>query len=153
MAQRCLTCLCYNCPEKFSREHLKLCTMKGIYLLQVGDAPENATSDEDITVSMCTLIGVHTFTMLQLITVIGETSFDALVDSGSTHSFIDVAAADRLGLSLEPRPSLTVGVANGEHVPSTGICKAVDVTIGHESFTIDLYVLNIGAYSLILGYD
>jgi hypothetical protein len=31
MAQRRLDDLCYNCLEKFSREHIKQCTMKGIY--------------------------------------------------------------------------------------------------------------------------
>ncbi|CAN6338741.1 unnamed protein product [Urochloa humidicola] len=34
MDQRRVDGLCFNCPEKlFSREHLKQCTMKGIYFL------------------------------------------------------------------------------------------------------------------------
>jgi hypothetical protein len=33
MTRRCEGGLCFNCHEKFSREHLKQCSMKGIYLL------------------------------------------------------------------------------------------------------------------------
>jgi uncharacterized 2Fe-2S/4Fe-4S cluster protein (DUF4445 family) len=29
--------LCYNCPEKFSREHVKQCTMKVIYFHELDD--------------------------------------------------------------------------------------------------------------------
>jgi hypothetical protein len=29
---------CYNCTEKFLREHLKVCPMKGIYLLQMDES-------------------------------------------------------------------------------------------------------------------
>jgi hypothetical protein len=41
MAQQCLDGLCYNCPEKFSREHIKQCTIKGIYFLKVAGAEEH----------------------------------------------------------------------------------------------------------------
>jgi hypothetical protein len=35
MAHRCKEGLCFNCTEKFSRDHLKQCSMKGIYLLEM----------------------------------------------------------------------------------------------------------------------
>jgi hypothetical protein len=35
MIDRCAQGLCFNRPEKFSREHAKTCTMKGIYLLEL----------------------------------------------------------------------------------------------------------------------
>jgi hypothetical protein len=38
---------CYNCSEKFSQEHLKICPMKGIYLLQMDDAEELTAPDGD----------------------------------------------------------------------------------------------------------
>jgi hypothetical protein len=33
---------CYNCTEKFSCDHLKVCHMKGIYLLQMDDMSREA---------------------------------------------------------------------------------------------------------------
>lgn len=38
MAQRRLDGLYYNCPEKFSRNHIKQCMMKGIYLIEHTEA-------------------------------------------------------------------------------------------------------------------
>jgi hypothetical protein len=36
---------CYNCLEKFSREHIKVCPMKGIYLLQMTE--DDASHEEE----------------------------------------------------------------------------------------------------------
>ncbi|KAJ1278117.1 hypothetical protein BS78_04G054700, partial [Paspalum vaginatum] len=135
MAQRRLDGLCYNCPEKFRREHLKRCTMKGIYLLvgetdDTGDAPSD--DDRDVAISLLTLAGVTAGQTLRLTTTIGEAQITTLVDSGSTHSFITTDTARRLGLHPVAWPNLTVGVANGDRVPSTGICKAVSLRVGTE---------------------
>jgi hypothetical protein len=73
------------------------------------------------------------------------------VDSGSTHSFIAVETARRLGLQPALCPGLTVGVANGEHVPSAGDSTDVPVTIGTEEFLIDLFVPPLPDYELVLG--
>jgi hypothetical protein len=35
MAAKCECGECYNCTEKFSREHLKVCPIKGVFLLQM----------------------------------------------------------------------------------------------------------------------
>lgn len=56
-----------------------------------------------------------------------------------------------LSLDLEPRLSLTVGVANGDHVPSADICKQVLVTIGEERFVIELYILPLTTMSWSLA--
>ncbi|WVZ64413.1 hypothetical protein U9M48_013926 [Paspalum notatum var. saurae] len=156
MAQRRLDGLCYNCPKKFSREHLKHCTMKGIYLL-VGDLEESedAPSDDDqeVAISLLALAGVPASQTLRLTTTIGEVHIQTLVDSSSTHSFIVTETGSRLGLHPVARPGLTVGIANGDRVPSTGICKAVSLRIGNEHFVLDLYVLPLGGYELVLGCD
>jgi hypothetical protein len=45
MARRREEGLCFNCPEKFSRDHLKQCSKKGIYLLEMdGDDPAGTSS-------------------------------------------------------------------------------------------------------------
>jgi hypothetical protein len=49
MAQRREVELCYNWPTKFSEEHMKECTMKGIYLLEIDD--NGPADDQDADVS------------------------------------------------------------------------------------------------------
>jgi len=146
MAQRKAEGLCFNCPEKFTKDHA--CMKKGLYLMELDDdtpvedaAVEESSPTDDVEISIHALTGIKTADTMHLATSVAGTSIRALVDSGSTHSFIAADTARRLGLQPAPRPGLTVGVANGERVPSAGVCAAVPVTIGTEEFHIDLFVL------------
>ncbi|WVZ51820.1 hypothetical protein U9M48_002928 [Paspalum notatum var. saurae] len=76
-----------------------------------------------------------------------------MVDSESTHSFLATATTQRLGLTLAARLGLSVGVANGDRLPSTGVCRNTRITIGEELFDIDLYVIPLDGYDLVLGCD
>jgi len=66
MAQRRLEGLCFNCPEKFSREHAKVCSGKGIYYLELGDddASDDGTTEDDITISVNAVTGIRTSSTL-----------------------------------------------------------------------------------------
>jgi hypothetical protein len=85
---------CYNCTKPFSREHLKTCPMKGIYLLQLkDDQPLNETTEsEDPLISLNAITGLADADTMQLAVRMGDHLLGALVDSSSTHSFIFVAA-------------------------------------------------------------
>jgi hypothetical protein len=111
MARLRLDGLCFNCLEKFSREHAKQCSMRGVYYLDAADDDESAateaTTDEDMTISMHALSGVRTTVTLSLDTTIAATKLAALVDSQPTHCFIAEGVARRLQvycaiLILEP---------------------------------------------------
>nr|CAB3465822.1 unnamed protein product [Digitaria exilis] len=145
MAQRLLKGLCFNCPEKFSKEHAKSCSGKGVYYLDlaIDDDLGDDTSDEDMRISL-------TF---QLHATIQGSSTTALVDSRSTHCFVAASVAERMGLVPNPRPGLSVGVANGDRVPSSSVCPVVPVDIHGELFSIDLYVIPLDSYGFILGCD
>jgi predicted aspartyl protease len=75
----------------------------------------------------------------------------ALVDTGSIHTFIHSALAQRLGLTVTSRAGLNVMVANGDRVHSPGICLATPVIIGGEAFSIDCFALDLGGFDLVLG--
>jgi hypothetical protein len=153
MARRRLDGLCFNCPEKFSRDHAKQCTMRGIYFLEMDtdDAASEQDSEEDMSISMYALAGIRMGGTLNLAASIGDTNLTALIDSGSTHCFLAESTAWRIGLVPEPRPGLTVGVANGERVPATGVCKAVPITIGAETFHVDVYIILLDGCELVWG--
>ena len=156
MAQRRLEGLCFNCPEKFSKEHAKQCMSKGIYFLELDadvQASEDSGSDDDLKISMVAITGIQTSATLQLATVVCDAPAVALVDSGSTHSFIDESTARRLGLVPSPRPRLYVGVANGDRVAAAGVCKSVRLAIGTEEFVADLFVIPLGGVDIVLGCD
>ena len=54
----------------------------------------------------------------------------ALLDSGSTHNFINADLLRRLHLSIAPHPTMRVLVANGDRVPCKGIARDVALAIG-----------------------
>jgi hypothetical protein len=105
-----------------------------------------------MTISVCALAGVRASSTLQLATEVRGARLDALVDSGSTHS-VDTVTATRLGLAMEERPGLTVGVAYSDRIPALGVCPHVVVQIGAEAFTLNLYVIHLGGYELVLGVN
>jgi hypothetical protein len=91
---------CYNCFQKFSREHRKVCPMKGIYLVQMHN--NDTTVADDPRISLHAITGVSLVETMQLQVHIGESLLNALIESGSTHSFIPVLAACQL--HLQPLP-------------------------------------------------
>jgi len=152
IAQRRLEGLCFNCPAKFSKEHLKQCPMRGIYIMDMEeDADSSLDSDGAPEVSIHAMTGITTGDTMLLSTTVSQTPFIALVDSGSTHCFMSTTTAGHLGLRPTPRPGLSVGVANGERVPSAGVCPNTLISIAGEDFYIDIFIIPLAGYELVLG--
>ena len=107
-----------------------MCKGRGVYMIDLTDEEppvdgfvEDASDDElDATISLNALTGIGDADMMQLATTIAGEDVTALVDSGSTHSFMATATAVRLGLSPQPTHGIRVKVANGDALASSGIC-------------------------------
>jgi hypothetical protein len=87
---------------------------------------------------------------MQLQVAINDTHFLALLDSGSTHNFVDTEAAARAGGDLRGCTGLRVAVANDDHVMSSGCCRGLKIGIEGESFVIDCYGLTLGSFDMVL---
>jgi hypothetical protein len=81
---------CYNCTEQFSLKHLKTCPMKGIYLLRLEDDMPGIELllEADPSISLNTITGLTSTDTMQLAVCSTGNMVGALIDSGSTHSFI-----------------------------------------------------------------
>jgi hypothetical protein len=143
---------CYNCTELFTRVHLEVCPMKGIYLLQMDDDITLAKTDEaaDPLISLHAIVGLANAETMQLAVCIDNYTLGALIDSGSTHSFISASATSLLHMEPEERLGLRVTVANGDRVASAGICRVVHIFIDSEEFIIDLFVILLEGYDMVL---
>jgi hypothetical protein len=144
---------CYKCSEKFTRDHFKVCRMKGIYLIELDEEDYTVEPDADTPqISLHAITGISSVETMKLRVCLGAASVDALVDSGSTHSFISVATAGRLHLLPIHRPGLLqVTVANGDRVLSTGVCKDVRFCIDKEEFVMDFFIIPLAGYEMVLG--
>lgn len=73
-----------------------------------------------------------------------------LVDSGSTHNFMDVNVARKLGIQLETIPSFFVVVANGSRVHNKFMSKKVKWRMQGVDFMADMLVIPLGGADVVL---
>jgi len=78
---------------------------------------------------------------------------EVLVDSGSTHSFINNKLCSQLELPFEEQQGVKVVVANGESICSKGKCKKVLLNVNFQKFWVDLYELSLSGFDLVLGVN
>uniref|UniRef100_A0A0A9AXC3 Uncharacterized protein n=1 Tax=Arundo donax TaxID=35708 RepID=A0A0A9AXC3_ARUDO len=76
-----------------------------------------------------------------------------LIDSGSSHSFINSSFAKRVGVQTVQMKPAQVKVANGEMLVSNSQIKGLEWWTQGQTFHTDMKVLELGAYDAILGMD
>ncbi|KAJ0008030.1 hypothetical protein Pint_30811 [Pistacia integerrima] len=74
-----------------------------------------------------------------------------LVDTGSTHNFMDPFVIQRAHLPSNPMEGLSVKVANRQAVRSEGSYAAVPLHMQGNLYTVDFYILTLGGYDIVLG--
>lgn len=157
MEDRCRLGLCFNCNEKFSRGHNRVC--QRLFLLDLA-APDDDTDNDSLQegigetkpqVSLHAIAGVRFSDTMQVHINLDDAALLALFDSGSTHNFISTKAASRTKLELLPRGKMQVTVANGECIPCPGLYCNMAFTIGTETFATDFFALPLAGYDVLLG--
>lgn len=76
-----------------------------------------------------------------------------LVDSGSTHTFVNSSFAERAGCTIQETAPVTVKVANGETLQSTQQVSQLTWWCQGHTFSTDMRLLELGAYDAVLGVD
>jgi hypothetical protein len=142
---------CFNCSEKFSRAHLEVCPMKGLFLLELDSAEPDELDTTQPLISLNVITGISAAETMRLQVHLLDTVVDALVDSGSTHSFISLETTSRLHLQPDYRPVIQVTVANGDRVASAGICRGIHIFIDKEEFILDFFIIPLAGYKMVLG--
>ncbi|XP_026410851.1 uncharacterized protein LOC113306080 [Papaver somniferum] len=158
--------LCYNCDERYEIGHM--CVKQQLYML-VGEEEELATSEEEspgsspviqeleeeVEVSLHAISGniSHNTIKIQGITK-NIRSFTVLIDSASTHCFIDPEMARLSGALIEPTAALQVAAADGNKVISDAKCHQFGWKMQGHNFSFDVRVLDLGeGGDMVLGVD
>jgi hypothetical protein len=145
--------LCFNCNEKYSRGHNRVCQRLFFLDLAEEDAESSAAADEaeQPLISLHAIAGVRLGDTMQVHISLGGVSLLALLDSGSTHNFVAEEAAARTSLRLQPRGGMRVTVANGDRVPCPGVFRAAPFSVNGAEFTTDFFALPLAGYDVVLG--
>ena len=75
----------------------------------------------------------------------------SLIDSGSTHNFLDAAELLTLNLPLDTSQILEVKVVDGNTIKTLGVCHGVTIIIQGSTFVVDFNVLHLGGCAVVLG--
>lgn len=163
---------CFKCQEPWVPGHGRVCKApKQIYLVTLKDdgeeSPDNAdtkfttppgspehvaTTHQDL--SLHALEGTNTAaTTFTVHVCIGTIFVTALIDSGSTTTFISPKLVSKAGLEIVNNSLISVKVANGGTIYTGAKCVNVSYTIQQYQFTNSFRLLPITGYDIILGCD
>ncbi|XP_026459657.1 uncharacterized protein LOC113360357 [Papaver somniferum] len=156
--------LFYNCDEGFQDGHK--CLKQQIYMLDADDeestqsgeespveTPLSPTLEEEVEISFHALAGNVSHNTIRIEGDSKKHPLTILIDSGSTHSFLDPAAAARCGGNLVPTASLLVSVANGNKMVSNAKCPSFQWQMQGHQFQFDMRLLTLGGCDMVLGVD
>ncbi|KAA8542515.1 hypothetical protein F0562_023667 [Nyssa sinensis] len=151
--------LCYNCNEKFVPGHRckKLFLIEACHEEEDGDVimdmEESVQEDykEVPEISLHAISGTRAPETMRVKGGIGHISTIVLVDSGSTHNFINETLARKVALQPEKGGKFEVVVASGEKLSSPGKCTNVKLILQGIPVLVDFYLLPLEGYDIVLG--
>ncbi|KAJ4753988.1 polyprotein [Rhynchospora pubera] len=158
--------LCHRCSEKWFPGHR--CGNKTVHLLMGPDGesdtePEPIYVDcveevegdhmEEAVISLFTTREPKKIKSMKIKGKVGQKCICALIDSGSTHSFVNPDVIHSQSFSITKNTPMAVMVANGNKMVTELECKALQFSLQGHEFEKDMRVLDVKGYDVILGLD
>lgn len=119
----------------------------------IPDPPELSPDPSCSHISLHALSGLPSSETFRIFGVIKHARLTFLIDSGSTHNFLQPRIAHFLRLQVQATHPLHVLVGNGSTLACDQTCPAVPVTIQGHSFTVNFHLLQISGADAVLGID
>ncbi|XP_074306486.1 uncharacterized protein LOC141641737 [Silene latifolia] len=112
---------------------------------------ESHTQKTTVSGEVNALSGSQGFHTMRVVGTHRQKPLHILVDSGSTHNFMDLSLAKKLGCSLEKIPPQAVAVADGNHLACQYVCKKFSWMLHGHTFTNDVMLIPLGNCDMVLG--
>ncbi|GJV76968.1 retrotransposon-related protein [Tanacetum coccineum] len=161
--------LCFYCDEKYTPGHS--CRGQVFNLEVVADSVDTSQDDsfletgEDLLqeegtgeiieftpqISLHALNGVESFQTMRVTGHVGKQSLHILIDTGSTHNFLDLDKAKKLGCTFSSTCPLKVDIPGGAQLISKNLCKKFAWKMHGEDFVVSAMVLPLGGCDMVLG--
>ncbi|KAL0361456.1 UNVERIFIED_CONTAM: Transposon Ty3-I Gag-Pol polyprotein [Sesamum radiatum] len=122
-------------------------------VLEETDQNPGVLEMEDMTVSLNALSGNTDFNTLRVKGTAYRRGIYILIDSGSTHCFLDEDIAVKLGCQLAETSLLTVSVVDGSKLVSSMYCPDFSWDMQGHLFSYPVRTLRLGGCHMVLGGD
>ncbi|KAG6535526.1 hypothetical protein ZIOFF_000548 [Zingiber officinale] len=149
MEERCAKGLCFNCYELYIPDHRCKC----LFWLEGLEDYDEQNHVEDVEISLNAITGTRAPQTMRIQGRINHTPLLVLINSGSTHYFLNSALASILGLSIDKSLTLWVAIANGRRLQCLGVCRNVLIHLGDHKFNIEFFILPLGDSEAVLGVN
>ena len=151
--------LSYYCDEKWQPKH----KCKGLKLFMIDEVQEVCqveVGDGDLTVefqlnqadiTLYALLGSPSPGTMRVLDQIRGHWVVILLDTGSSHNFLDAVLVRTLKLAVDTTRILEVKVTNGDLIRIKGECKDLLLKMQGSEFIVNLHVLTLGGCDVVLG--
>ncbi|GKE32336.1 reverse transcriptase [Tanacetum coccineum] len=156
--------LCFYCDQKYVPGHKCSGQMFSLEVLgeeethdsveEIGEQVIEEVMEEPVIcphISLNALAGVNTFHTMRVKGHVGRQDIHILVDSGSTHNFVDVLCAKKLGCEIRSICPLQVEVPGGNQMLSSSTCRNFTWSLQGQIFKSDVMLLPLGGCDMVLG--
>ncbi|KAF5454428.1 hypothetical protein F2P56_024094 [Juglans regia] len=110
-----------------------------------------SSSKDELEISLAAIAGTPTMRTMRLVGRIKGEQVVILLDSGSSHNFIDTSLASKLQLPVDYLVNLKVRVANGQGLNSEGLCRTVQLKVQGNVLQLPLHLLELAGCDIVLG--
>ncbi|XP_042969094.1 uncharacterized protein LOC122301779 [Carya illinoinensis] len=161
--------LCFKCGDKWSPGH-KCKAAQALFMFEDESSDDESESSqeepsqeeeteetesggtpEEAELSLNAMAGISKPTSMRLMAWVGKHEVILLVDSGSTHNFINSSIVGKVGLKPSPIPPFEVKVASGEKLQCEALIREVKMNVQGVRIMADLHVLPLVGLDLVLG--
>ena len=159
MEERRKKAFCYYCDEKWQPKH----KCKGLKLFMIDEVLEvnqvevvevdgNADFQLDqVDITLYALLGSPSPGTIRVLGQINGHWVVILLDTGSSHNFLDAILVKTLQLAVDTTRILEVKVANRDLIRTNGECKDLMLKMQGNNFLVNLHVLTLGGCDVVLG--
>jgi hypothetical protein len=166
--------LYYYCDDKWQPSHK--CKSSQLYLLSRMELSSDNSTDEvyfdstdsanpvpefkvveckELEISLNAISGSSGSKLMRLLGYLISIHLSILIDSGSTHNFLDPTVLTKVSLRVTSTstPSLQVKIANGDSLTSFGKVDVVTLRIQGLSFNTDFYLISLSGCDVVLEVE
>jgi hypothetical protein len=111
----------------------------------------NLMGEDTSRISLATITSISQSQTLKLKGHIKKDNVIVLIDTRSTHNFLDINVARNLKIFIYPVLDMKVMVADGKKIKNVRKCYKVKLQIQDFNLEIELYTIPLGGVDVVLG--
>lgn len=114
---------------------------------------ETDNKQEDVRISLHAIGEARSLDLIRIQGEVNGVPVIALVDCGSTHSFVDPKVVEKAGFKASQTKPMEITVANGSKMYCDEKCDGFTWVMQGQEFKYYLKIMGIGTYEMLLGGD